>query len=235
MPEGSNTSKASLYEFLESEIKIDESIGEAQYTVRALKKEKKDLRALIKAAGFDLEVFDDTRKMMAQSFEEREAKHRERMRNMAWVGMPLGTQAEMFSEEETAVPPEVQLSRVQDAGRTAGKMGRERSANPWPAGQLLHQTWDSAWLEGSEQAAQSTEPKRGPGRPKKDAAPRDSNKMPTAAQAGLRKGRGKKAEVEPVFASEPIPDAETAELDETISTPPPNGAADLDFDAVGSA
>lgn len=226
MPDA-NVTKNSLFEFIDRHQKIDESVEEAQYTVRALKKQRKELRAVIAGAGFTLGVFDETMAKMQQSHEEREACDRELRRNMAWIGMPLGTQAEMFSEEETAVPPEVQLSRVRDAGRTAGKLGRERTSNPWRAGELLFAEWDSAWLQGSEQAAQSTEPKRGPGRPKKDAA----EKPP----AGLRKGRGKKAEdIEPVFAAPPIPDADPADLDEIVA-PPPNGAADLDFDAVGSA
>ena len=170
MPEG-NMSKASLYEFIDRHQKIDESVEEAQCTVRALKKQRKELRAVIAGAGFTLGVFDETMAKMQQSFEEREAYDRELRRNMAWMGMPLGTQAEMFSEEETAVPPEVQLSRVRDAGRTAGKMGRERSANPWPVSSLLYATWDENWLVGKEEAAQTTVPARRPGRPRKNTPP----------------------------------------------------------------
>jgi hypothetical protein len=192
MPDaGGNITKQSLYEFIERETKLDESIGEAQYTVRALKKDKKNLRALIVAAGFDLSMFDRTRQMMAIPYEQREAEFKELLRNMAWMGMPIGTQTEMFSQEETAVPPEIQISRVRDAGRTAGKLGRERSANPWPAGQLLYQEWDSSWLAGKEEAAQSATPaapKRGPGRPKKTEAA-----APAKPAAGLRKGKNEES------------------------------------------
>lgn len=222
-----NISKASLYEFIERHQKIDESVEEAQYTVRALKKSRKELRAVIASAGFTLDVFDETMAKMQLSFEKREAYDAELRRNMAWVGMPLGTQAEMFSEDETAVPPEIQVSRVRDAGRTAGKLGRERGANPWKPGELLFSEWDSAWLAGKELAAQETEPKRRPGRPKKD----------TAAEkpaAGLRKGRSKKTDPgEPVFAAPPIPDADPADLDHDPALP--NGVSGLEFDVAGSA
>ena len=203
MPDaGVNVTRESLYEFVERETKIDESIEEAQYTVRALKKTKKDLRALIKATGFTLEVFDETRAKMAMAYEEREANDKELRRNMAWMGMPLGTQSEMFSEEETAVPPEIQVSRVRDAGRTAGKLGRERSANPWQGGSLLFVEWDSSWLAGAEEAAQSTveaPPKRGPGRP-----PKGTSAAP-AKPKGNGKGKGKRTDppADPVFAQEP--------------------------------
>src|SRR5215469_5088493 len=143
----SNTSKESLYDFVDRHQKIDESIEEAQYTVRALKKQKKELRAVIAGAGFILDVFDETLQKMQMSFEEREAYDRELRRNMAWMGMPLGTQAEMFSQEDTEVPADVQVERVRQAGTTAGKLGRERSENPWAApGSLLYQEWDSAWM-----------------------------------------------------------------------------------------
>lgn len=194
--------QAMLYDFIDRETKIDESIEQAAYNVRTLKKTKKDLRALIVASGFDLEVYDDTRKMMAQSFEEREAKHQERMRNMAWMGMPLGTQKEMFPAEEVEVPAEIQISRVQRAGRDAGKIGRERSSNPWPAGQLLYQTWDMAWLEGAELAAQSTVDKPKRGRPRKT-----ESVAPTTKANG--KGRGKnKQTAEPQQAPPPPSDLE---------------------------
>lgn len=226
----SNTTKESLFEFVERETKIDEAIGEAQYNVRALKKEKKNLRALITAAGFDLGTFDRTRALMALPYEQREAEFRELQRNMAWLGMPLGTQAEMFRQEETAVPPEIQISRVKDAGRTAGKLGRERGTNPWPAGQLLHQEWDSSWLIGREEAAQSATPaapKRGPGRPPKAETAAKAN------GAGLRKGKGKgktnAPPTDPVFAQDPAPKPATP--------PAPSERGDLEFDTdtAGSA
>lgn len=213
----SNTSRESLYEFVEREQKLDESIGEAQYTVRALKKDRKNLRALITAAGFDLGMFDRTRQMMGVPHEQREAEFRELARNLAWMGMPIGTQSQMFSDEETAVPPEIQVSRVKSAGRSAGKLGRERTANPWPAGSLLAVTWDEEWLFGREEAAQTTvtaaappAPKRGPGRPRKAAAPS-----------------------EPVFAQEPQqpePEAETQP-----ETTPVLSGLEFDSETEGSA
>src|SRR5215469_15491895 len=169
----SNTSKESLYDFVDRHQKIDESIEEAQYTVRALKKQKKELRAVIAGAGFILDVFDETLQKMQMSFEEREAYDRELRRNMAWMGMPLGTQAEMFKEEETAVPPDVQVERVRDAGTTAGRLGRERSANPWSPGR--------------EAAAQDVVDKPKRGRPKKDASADPGQTERPAPQ--LRRGR----------------------------------------------
>jgi hypothetical protein len=209
MPDaGGNITKEGLYDFIERHEKIDESIGEAQYTVRALKKQRKELRGLITAAGHTLSVFDETMAKVAMSFEERESLDRKLRRNMAWLGMPLGTQSEMFTEEEVEVPAEIQVSRVRRAGEGAGKAGRERQENPWPAGSLLWATWDEGWRVGKEATAQTTidAPKRGRGRPKKNAAP-----------------------VEPVFAQEPEPEPETP-----IPAPPASGL-DFDTDVHGSA
>jgi hypothetical protein len=229
----SNVTKETLYEFIERETKIDESIEEAQYTVRALKKTKKDLRGLIVAAGFTLAVFDETRKKMAMSFDEREAEHRELRRNLAWLGMPLGTQAEMFSSEETAVPPDIQVSRVQAAGKAAGKLGRERGANPWQAGSLLYAEWDSAWLVGREEAAQSTveAPKRGPGRPPKAQVAEVSAKPASGVRKGKGKGKRTDPPAEPVFAQQP---AAEEPVPEPVTPPAPSGL-EFDTDMAGAA
>ena len=140
MPDaGGNVTKESLLEYVERYDGVEEEVAAAAEKVRLAKQARSRLRKLIESAGHDLKVFDRTREMMALPYEQREAEFKELQRNLAWVGMPLGAQAEMFSEQETAVPPEIQVSRVRDAGRTAGKLGRERSSNPWPVGQLLHQ------------------------------------------------------------------------------------------------
>jgi hypothetical protein len=139
---------------------VEDEIANANATAKLAKDKRKKLRTVIKGAGFDLAAFDRYRVESQKSSERREAEDAEFRRYMAWSGMPLGTQAEMFKKDEPEddVPPELQVKRVRRHGVVSGRAGRERSENPWQAGQLLHQIWHEGWLEGKEGAAQSTVP-----------------------------------------------------------------------------
>lgn len=137
---------------------------------------RKDLRKRILGAGLNLTAFDRARKLADQSGEQRETEDHELRRYMAWMGKPLGHQAEIFAAPEPgpsgnghddAAVSEHQVHRVDTGGFVAGKAGRDRGGNPWTPGTFLYQIWNTGWVRGQEALAQTLvdEPKRRPGRP----------------------------------------------------------------------
>lgn len=128
-----------------------------------------------KEAGLNPISFRRAYKEAKKASDVRETEDREYRRMMKWLGMPLGTQAELFQEpsegnglDEQAMAGH-QVHQVAAAGQTAGKAGHDRQTNRWAPGTYLHQIWDEGWVRGQEELAQTLvppEPKRR-GRPRK--------------------------------------------------------------------
>lgn len=156
-------------------LELIEELDDADQEVATGVGHRKDVRLKAKGLGINLAALDRARKLATQSGEKREAEDRELRRYMAWMGKPLGHQAEMFDQTETArgngidtaAISEHQVHQVDTGGSVAGKAGHDRGSNPWSPGTYLYQIWDTGWMRGQEALAQTLveEPKRRPGRP----------------------------------------------------------------------
>lgn len=165
----SNVTQASYLGFVQQYKDADEAVAAAVG-------ERKDLRKIIKGAGINLKAFDRTRKDAEKSGEIREEEDREYRRYMAWIGKPVGFQAEMFADsprteaDEHAVA-EHQVTQAEEAGAIAGRNGVDRSRNPWTPGTFLWEQYDRGWMRGQEQLAATLTPSDAPkrrGRPRKN-------------------------------------------------------------------
>jgi hypothetical protein len=86
-------SRVAFLEFIEAYEDIDQAVAEAVGM-------RKDLRARIKGAGLNLTAFDRARKESNKSAEKRTEEDRAYRAMMAWLGKPIGTQANLFAELE---------------------------------------------------------------------------------------------------------------------------------------
>jgi ribosome modulation factor len=73
-----------------------------------------------------------------------------------------------------------ELKRIDHEGEAAGKAGHHRDANPYTPGTEYAQRWDSAWLRGQAELAETL----GPETPKRRGRPPGSkNKPKTGVEA----------------------------------------------------
>lgn len=151
---------------------------------------RKDLRAEIKAAvGKEgLIAFDRARKDADMSGELREKRERAYRQFMAWQSKPIGFQASMdLPTDEAARALNVhELKRIDNEGEAAGKAGRKRDSNPWTPGTEGYQRWDTAWMRGqaeiAETLANQPQPRRGRPPGAKDKNPRKPRLVHAAEQ-----------------------------------------------------
>jgi hypothetical protein len=171
-----NVTQATFLGFIDEYMVADQAVAEA---VGA----RKDLRQRIKGAGFLLKAFDRTRKEAEKAADVRDAEDREFRRNMAWLGKPLGFQADWVGGSATPAPifgngpdddaiSEHQVHQVELAGLTAGREGKNRDTNPWGEDSYLRERWDEKWLVGQEEIARRMGPQEAPA-------------------GGVRRGRGR--------------------------------------------
>ena len=113
---------------------------------------RKDLRAAIKSAGIALSGFDRARRDRNRSGAVREAEHAEYLRQMQWLGKPVGTQAGFNFDIE-----ERDLGDIDSEGERAGFAGKRRESNPWTPRTEAADRWDEGWLRGDAQR-QDAEP-----------------------------------------------------------------------------
>jgi hypothetical protein len=189
-----NVSQDSFLAFIDEYDVADQAVAEA---VGA----RKDLRKRIRGAGFHLGAFDHTRKEAQKDIDRRNEEDREFRRNMAWLGKPLGFQADWVGAPTEPGPGESgnganddaisehQVHQVELAGLTAGRNGHDRGSNPWGVdpqgvGTFLYQRWDEKWLDGQEEIARRMGPQDPPvrrprGRPQGSKnRPKDSAAAP---------------------------------------------------------
>ena len=133
-----------------------------------VKDEKKKHRKLLRLNGFNLQVWDHTRKIARLSPDERQLQQSELARNLDWLNLlPEGFQMDMF--DDTAESTEIRAASQQ--GRSFGRTGGSRDDNPHEPGSAAYQAWDLAWFAGSQDldrrldAAEGTQ--QGRGRPRK--------------------------------------------------------------------
>lgn len=142
---------------------------------------RKDLRADIKTSvGKEgLIAFDRARKDADMSGELREKRERAYRQFMVWQNKPI--QGNLFDgqgldEEGIAALNVHQLKGIDADGLDAGKGGRPRDGNPWTPGTEGYQRWDTAWMRGQAEIAETLkdQPQARRGRPPgaKDTKPR---------------------------------------------------------------
>jgi hypothetical protein len=148
---------------------------------KGIREARKRLRLRVKQSGINLAGFDRARKDRDRSGVEREALDLEYRRQLAWMSKPVGFQPHLDLDE--AVDEGMQalnvheLHRVDNLGFEAGQNGHKREINPWTPSTEAYQRWDMAWVRGQASIASTMAPtgqdngppKRGRGRPRKDA------------------------------------------------------------------
>jgi AT hook motif len=174
---GRNSVDVSQAISLEFHTEMDDLDTEA----KALREARKRLRLRVKQAGINLIGFDRARKDRDRSGIDREALDLEYRRQLAWMSKPVGFQPHLDLDE--AVDEGMQalnvheLHRVDTDGFEAGKAGYKREVNPWSPSTEAYQRWDMAWIRGASIASTmgngastaAEPPKRGRGRPRKNA------------------------------------------------------------------
>lgn len=106
------------------------------------------------------------------SSDERELRHRRRMQYLEFLGKPVGTQTDMFTEEaadqsagegdpEAAAEDEAAVARHElnvafNQGSIAGKAGAQAASNPYQPGSEQAQSWSTGWSAGQKEFVTST-------------------------------------------------------------------------------
>lgn len=110
------------------------------------------------------------KRAIAESLRERDKREiddRDMRKYMEWLGMPLGHQAEMFTNDnapkpnghdpETSEADEKHALRVADReGYTAGKAGANVDSCPYELGSELAQVWHSSWHRAQSEQVHET-------------------------------------------------------------------------------
>jgi hypothetical protein len=169
-----NVTQTAFLQLIEEYTDVDQAVHEAVGM-------RKDLRKRIKGAGFSLAAFDRARKEAEKSEDMRDEEDRQFRRNMAWMGKPLGYQADWIGEPPPSAgangpagdedqPTQHQVRQVEAAGLAAGRAGVDRADNPWGEGSFLSRVWDDQWLAGQQELGANILPsRRRRGRPRKEA------------------------------------------------------------------
>lgn len=114
-------------------------------------------RAILKRAasvGINTKMLAKARENQRLDRDKVEADMQDLARYHAWLGLPVGTQAEMFGDAGDAPKKEVideqRIWEAGEAGLAAGKAGKNRTDNPHAPGSELYQAWDRAYIAGQE-------------------------------------------------------------------------------------
>lgn len=165
MPEQSNVTQATFLQFLDRKRTVDQRVLEALA-------DRKALDQAVKSAGIPVKVWKRAIVAAGQSGEIREEEDRWYARMMEWQLKPVGFQATMDPELDPnrAALNVHTLKSIDLEGFEAGKGGRRRDSNTYSPGTEAHQRWDTAWLRGQAEIADTLKPtaeaKRGRGRPR---------------------------------------------------------------------
>lgn len=108
-----------------------------------------------KAAGVDMDAMKIVEHLSSLDDADAELRMRETLRYAAWMGLEIGTQADMFGDA-----PEIELVgkvsaqhaewKAEQDGYKAGKGGEPRDNCPIAATSPLHPAWNRGWREGAE-------------------------------------------------------------------------------------
>jgi hypothetical protein len=112
-PNSAHNIRAEFLDLVAAYDSADAAVAEAQ-------RERRKIKLRVKEAGFNIRAFDRARRESSRDYEEREGFDQEYRRFMVWLGMPLGTQGDMFESPGEYVP--VKRRR----GRPVGSRNRPR-------------------------------------------------------------------------------------------------------------
>lgn len=105
-----------------------------------------------KKAGVPIKAMKELEQERTDGSEAAELHQKDKLRLGQWMGMPLYTQATMFSGEPASArtsSADIQRVHAKDAGYETGKAGGERvDDNPFDPGTEQHVEWDKGYMEG---------------------------------------------------------------------------------------
>jgi ribosome modulation factor len=156
-----------LVEKLAAKAQTDSAVANAYKRWEGMGVDKKELKRAIADGKLDAA----TRLRM----------HEHHIRNMAWLGMPLGTQTAMDlgapkDDEGSVISLKRKKAQVEQEGLAAGRAGASISSCPYTAGTESYQLWTNGWHQGQREIVSTlgggAPAPRGRGRPRKthDAA-----------------------------------------------------------------
>lgn len=126
--------------------------------------------------------FKSVRKDAEMPGENRERRELARRKMMQWLGKPLGHQAsfDLQSDDETVIALNAHALRAIAAeGYASGKAGHRRDSSPYTPGTEASAIFDTAWLRGQSELAETLTP-NGTGEPRRRGRPPGSGKLQRA-------------------------------------------------------
>jgi hypothetical protein len=154
------------------------------------------VRQRMEKAGCDMPALDLALRLQKLGKAEAELRLRNALRYARWMGMDVGEQAQLFSDD-AGLPSQKAAAAFTEAqayeeGYRAGIGGRDASDSRFPQGTPLYSKHYDGWVDGQTELADQLgveRPEDGTlSRPKKQAAP----KKGATAATGKPRGRGRK-------------------------------------------
>jgi hypothetical protein len=134
--------------------------------------------------------FKSVRKDAEMPGENRERRELARRKMMLWLNKPLGHQAsfDMESDDANVVALNTHtLKSIDTEGYAAGKAGHHRGSNPYTPGTEAAQRFDTAWLRGQSEIAQTLAPDADQGERRRGRRPGTKNRTPEEKAADLER------------------------------------------------
>lgn len=112
------------------------------------------------SAGLDRKTLKRAREDSQKAENERQVDHERYVRYMAWLNVPVGTQAEMpmngedgaANGEDTEAVEKHENNDAYEAGVHAGKAGANAASNPHQPGSEPHASFSLGWSAGQKEA-----------------------------------------------------------------------------------
>lgn len=191
-PDGSNVTSETFLTVYDEAVDAKAVMDSARGKYQAVFKKAEQL-------GINRAMLSQAIKAAAQDRDKREINHRDYVKYMRWLNMPLGGQFDMDlggeaprgaddgeedgGEQETPTDEAAAQHRLKEAEREgfdAGKMGADLGrSNPFQPGSEEAQRFSTGWTRGQADAVSTMAPT--PGRTRRIATPPEHPDLPPAA------------------------------------------------------
>ena len=178
-------------DFLAAHVDLAEAIRIKDRGVAKLR----TIRQRMERQGCDMPALDLALRLQKLGQAEAEMRLRNALRYCRWMGMEMGAQSALFSDDadrpSTKAAEAFTEAQAYNEGYAAGLAGRNRSDHRFTAGSKLSQQFDTGWIDGQTELANqlgTERPENGTlKRPKKEA----KAKAGTSTARGKPRGRGR--------------------------------------------
>lgn len=135
-------------DFYRQLVEADTELAQAQ-------SKRSNLLAKAKKAGVKLEQLKALRTLSKMDDEDVQNQFRTLFKYAAWIGKPIGTQADLFGADDDQKPSDnavsaLALGEAKQRGYTDATHKAPRDNNPYTVGSDLAAEWDRGWHAGNE-------------------------------------------------------------------------------------